>query len=169
MQLDKLGTTPAPVKVSLAEEAWSKIEKSLQDEDTELDAEHDLERMRENEEAHLTASVAQYVVLQPESPEAIQRVLPHLCRCSWCRTTLYETLSLCGKEADHAGYALLKTAEEWARWESAGRGATQEARNFLRTQEANIIYDRDGVVWEERPDGTAYPVSEGTRMEKSCS
>ena len=166
MRIAENNKIPMPEEFPSAEAIWEQVKKSLLDEYPEMEAEHDLEQMRTDNLIHITASVTQHVVCQPESQEVAQIVLPHLCRCAWCRNTLYETLSLCGKEADHLGYALLKTAEEWGLWESAGRSATQEARHFLRSQGVNIIYERDGVVWEERPDGMAHPVNSEDSLEK---
>ncbi len=131
------------------------------------EVEQDLEQLCVDVQAHLTAAITQYVISQPQSEAAIEVVLPHLCRCSWCRNMLHETLALCGREASDPAYSLLEEAEEWARWEAAGRHATEAARQSLRAQGANIIYARDGVLWEERPDGTLHRRGEVSSQEAS--
>jgi len=147
--LQKEASSPAASSLEL-------LDRSTQGAGTEAETEtaQDLVLMRENADAHLTASIALYVIVTPEDEGSIQVVLPHLCRCSWCRGTLHEALALCGTEATHPAYALLAEAEDWARWEAAGQHATQMARHSLQEHGVNVVYARDGVIWEERPDGT---------------
>jgi hypothetical protein len=145
-----------------AGEARELLDRSTRDEEPETEASQDLALMRENLAFHLTAAICKHLLCTPEDALNTSVVLPHLCRCSWCRGTLYETLTLCATDAAHPGYTLLATAEEWARWEAAGQQATQVARQSLREQGVNIVYARDGMIYEEHPDGMEVPVAEVT-------
>jgi len=148
-------------------EAWELLDWSTWDEEVETEASQDLDLMRENAAVHITASICKRLLGSPDDEASIKVVLPHLCRCSWCRGTLHETLTLCGTDATHPIYSLLAQAEEWARWEAAGKQATAAARQHLREHGVNIVYARDGVVWEEHPDGTVERIAEVTPSETS--
>jgi len=158
-------TTEQKEATVLGGEAWALLDRSTRDEETETEAWQDLDLMRENAAAHLTAAICRHLLDRPEDEANTTVVLPHLCRCSWCRGTLHETLALCGTDAVHPSYALLATAEEWARWEAAGQQATQAARQHLREHGTNIVYARDGAISEEHPDGTVVRVAEVTASE----
>jgi hypothetical protein len=152
---------------SAEEEARELLDLSTQDEETEVEAEQDLDLMRQDAGAHLTAATTQYVVCQPEAEAVIEVVLPHLCRCSWCRSTLHETLALCGAEASHPAYVLLAEAEDWARWAAAGHQAAKSARQFLWAHGVSAVYARDGALWEEWPDGTIRRIGDALDTEAS--
>lgn len=44
----------------------------------------------------------------------------------------------------------------WRQWDAAGAGATRET---LHEQGIGVVYEKDGVVVEEMPDGTVRPVA----------
>jgi hypothetical protein len=155
------------------EETWQIIDQFIQDEracdeGAEREVTQDMYLMREDPSVHLTAAIVERVIRAPEQEEVVKVVLPHLCRCSWCRSTLHETLTLCGTERGHLAHTLLDEADTWARWEAAGRHATSEARRFLHEHGGKIVYARDGVIWEEWPDGTEHRVGETVNLEATC-
>lgn len=151
------------------EEVLEILDLSEQDEGEETAATQDLALMRENADAHLTAAIAGYVIRSPGDEATVKIVLPHLCRCSWCRGTLHEALSLCGTETSHPAFSLLAQAEDWARWEAAGRQATEAARQHLHSHGGNVVYERDGAIWEEHPDGTKVRVADHKSSEAASS
>jgi hypothetical protein len=142
------------------ESVWDLLDRSTLDETegTMEEARQDLDAMRGDPAEHLTASIASQLMREPDEA-TVKVVLPHLCRCSWCRGALQQAVTLCGNQAAPGVLDLIAEAEDWARWKAAGRQATETARRQLRTAGGSIIYAHEDAIWEEKPDGTAHRVA----------
>jgi len=52
-----------------------------------------------------------------------------------------------------------ETTVEWDKWASVGTAATLAARADLRAHGISSVYQKDGVIVEELPDGTIQPLT----------
>lgn len=139
-RIDTAPIAEQPSDSGPASAVWDVLDRCTQDVvvDTAEDARHDLQRMRENGDVHITSAIARLVVDASETDAVAETALPHLCRCSLCRGTLFEILRRCDVDAAHPAWAMLAETEDWARWDALGRHATQDARHLLREHGASI-------------------------------
>ena len=112
-----------------------------------------LEEMQRDRTAHLASILLRHLAAG-ESVEKIAAVaIPHLGTCTWCCGMLRDTLNLTGVPQGSLAYAILEDAEEWGRWDMAGRIAAGRACRTLITQGIGYTYGRDGAVYTREPDG----------------
>ncbi len=138
----------------------------LRDEQSDDTAELNEElRLMQEDNTHVTPAIVQHLLAEPDAESVRTVVVPHLCCCSWCRSTVDQALELSGTSASHPAQRLLAQAEDWAKWSAAGQQATQAARTTLHAQGLPVVFSHEGEVWEEDADGSMRKVTERNQEE----
>ena len=112
-----------------------------------------LEEMRRDRTAHLASILLRHLAAGERVEEIAAVAIPHLGICTWCCGILRDTLNLTGVPQGSLAYAVLEDAEEWGRWDMAGRIAAGKACGTLMEQGIGYTYGRDGAVYTRKPDG----------------
>jgi hypothetical protein len=112
-----------------------------------------LAEMRLDRTAHLTPTLLKCLAADERVEEIGGVIIPHLGTCTWCAGMLRETLRLTGVSEDSLAYAVLEDAEEWGRWNAAGRASAASACRTLIEAGIGYVYGKDGTVYRRQPDG----------------
>ncbi len=128
----------------------------------EVREEEAVRQMKRNPSASLTSAMIESLLSPVEVERLAETVLPHLCRDFWSRYTLRHALEFAKATPDHPAYALLSDADEWVRWNKAGRDAASTATERLKVAGIGAVYGRDGAVYRRYGDGAEEIVAEAT-------
>ncbi len=135
----------------------SSIEDEILPEDPALVLEEEtneaLAEMRRDRTAHLTSILLRHLAAGERVEEIAGVIIPHLGTCTWCGNMLRETLKLTGVSEDSLAYAILEDAENWERWDAAGRTAAETACGTLTDQCIGYVYGREGAVYRRQSNG----------------